>query len=212
MQTLRAAWVCVIVGIICAGVMAQTPATVVDVSSSDPGAYYSTDALVDGQAGLTAKCWRSAPDGAMPQWITFAPAGAPATISGITINPYTGYPDLAGTFWPKDVVVHVIPSPEAAPVEVARETLDPGKDPKTIQFPPTEAVQVKLEVLSVQGGGNVVEISEVSAGVAPAPPAEEAPPVEGGAPPAEGPATAPPAEETPPPAGGPATAPPAEET
>ncbi|NLN90393.1 MAG: discoidin domain-containing protein [candidate division WS1 bacterium] len=205
MRALRALSVCVMLGIVCGGVLAQATGGAVEVSSTDPGAYYSTGALVDGQSGLTAKCWRSAANGTLPQWIVFTPAGAPATINSVTIDPYTGYPDLAGPFWPKDVVIQVISTPGAEPVEVARQTLDPGREAKTIEFAPTAAAQVRIEILSVQGGGNVVEISEVSAGTAAAAPTEdpavpvEEPPVE------EDPVTPPPAEE------GPVTVPPGEE-
>jgi hypothetical protein len=205
MRALRALSVCVMLGIVCGGVLAQATGGAVEVSSTDPGAYYSTGALVDGQSGLTAKCWRSAANGTLPQWIVFTPAGAPATINSVTIDPYTGYPDLAGPFWPKDVVIQVISTPGAEPVEVARQTLDPGREAKTIEFAPTAAAQVRIEILSVQGGGNVVEISEVSAGTAAAAPTDdpavpvEEPPVE------EDPVTPPPAEE------GPVTVPPGEE-
>lgn len=205
MRAQQVVWVCVTIGLMCGVGLAQGSATLIEVSSTDPGSYYSAEALVDGQSGLTAKCWRSAPDAVLPQWIVFAPAGAPVTIDRVTIDPYTGYPDLAGAFWPKDVVIQVIPAPGAAPVEVARQTLPPGREPKTVEFPPTLAAQVRIEILSVQGGGNVVEISEVSAGKAEVGPTEVRPtPIEEVAPPTEG-GTAPPGEE------GPAVVPPVEE-
>ncbi len=197
--------VCVMLGIVCGGVLAQATGGAVEVSSTDPGAYYSTGALVDGQSAGPRSAGGQRRMGPCPSGSSSLRPGLLPAINSVTIDPYTGYPDLAGPFWPKDVVIQVISTPGAEPVEVARQTLDPGREAKTIEFAPTAAAQVRIEILSVQGGGNVVEISEVSAGTAAAAPTEdpavpvEEPPVE------EDPVTPPPAEE------GPVTVPPGEE-
>ena len=141
---------------------ASAGGTVVAVSSSDSAAFYSSAALIDGKTGVAAPCWRSAADGTMPQSIEIAPAGAPASIGGVVIDPNTGYADLAAPYWPKSVVVLVRPAAGAEPVEVARATLSGQAKPTEITFTPVKAAVVRIVIESVQGGGNAVEVSEVS--------------------------------------------------
>jgi len=164
---------------------ASAGGTVVAVSSSDPAAFYSSAALIDGKTGVAAACWRSAADGAMPQWIEIAPAGAPASVGAVAIDPNTGYADLAAPYWPKLVIVQVKPTAGAQPVEVARATLSGEAKPTEITFAPVKAAVVRVVIESVQGGGNAVEVSEIS--VVSAPGAAEGPTTG----PGEGPVTTP---------------------